>query len=489
MIANLKPYPAMKYSGMTCLGEVPEHWEVSALRRKIRTYDGIKIGPFGSQLKLEQMSPSGYKVYGQANVIAKDFSRGTKFVDQEKFNELSACAVLPNDLLVTMMGTSGRCAYVPHAASEGIMDSHLLRLRTDFSINVRFASRIIDESPYVKEQISVTGKGSIMHGLNSGMVKALVLALPPLPEQAAIVRFLDHTDRRIRRYILAKQKLVKLLEGQKKALIHQAVTGQVDVRTGQAYPAYKPSGVEWLGDVPEHWEVRRVKSLSLVKRGASPRPIADPKYFDDDGEYAWVRIADVTASSRYLERTTQRLSVLGQSLSVPLEPGALFLSIAGSVGKPMITRIKCCIHDGFVYFPQFNGDADFLYRVFASGTPFARLGKLGTQLNLNTDTVGNILLGWPPSEEQAAIVSFLDQATADLDTATTSTQREISLLSEYRTRLIADVVTGKLDVRTASAWLPDEVEEQELLDETDALIDGDEATADDLDTTTEEAAV
>ncbi len=151
MIANLKPYPAMKYSGMTCLGEVPEHWEVSALRRKLRTYDGIKIGPFGSQLKLEQMSPSGYKVYGQANVIARDFSRGTKFVDQEKFNELSACEVLPSDLLVTMMGTSGRCAYVPDDASEGIMDSHLLRLRTDSSINVRFASRIIDESPYVKE--------------------------------------------------------------------------------------------------------------------------------------------------------------------------------------------------------------------------------------------------------------------------------------------------------------------------------------------------
>ena len=262
MIANLKPYPAMKYSGMTCLGEVPEHWEVSALRRKLRTYDGIKIGPFGSQLKLEQMSPSGYKVYGQANVIARDFSRGTKFVDQEKFNELSACAVLPNDLLVTMMGTSGRCAYVPDDASEGIMDSHLLRLRTDFSINVRFASRIIDESPYVKEQISVTGKGSIMHGLNSGMVKALVLALPPLSEQAAIVRYLDHADRRIRRYIRAKQKLIKLLEEQKQAIINRAVTRGLDPNV-----RLKPSGVEWLGQVPEHWEIRRLKQICRLAYG------------------------------------------------------------------------------------------------------------------------------------------------------------------------------------------------------------------------------
>ena len=183
MITALKSYPAYKDSGVEWLGEVPEHWEVSALRRKLRTPDGIKIGPFGSQLKLEQMSPSGYKVYGQANVIARDFARGTKFVNQEKFDELSACEVLPGDLLVTMMGTSGRCTHVPENAAKGIMDSHLLRLRTDTSINVRFASRLIDESPYVKEQITVAGKGSIMHGLNSGMVKALVLALPPLPEQ------------------------------------------------------------------------------------------------------------------------------------------------------------------------------------------------------------------------------------------------------------------------------------------------------------------
>ena len=80
-------------------------------------------------------------------------------------------------------------------------------------------------------------------------------AVPPLPEQTAIVRFLDHADRRIRRYIRAKQKLIALLEEQKQAIIHQAVTGQIDVRTGQPYPAYKPSGVEWLGDVPAHWEI------------------------------------------------------------------------------------------------------------------------------------------------------------------------------------------------------------------------------------------
>lgn len=211
------------------------------------------------------------------------------------------------------------------------------------------------------------------------------------------------------------------------------------------YPAYKDSGIEWLGNVPEHWEVLRIKRLTMVKRGASPRPIDDPRYFNEDGEYSWVRIADVTASERYLQRTTQHLSELGKSLSVPLELGDIFLSIAGSVGKPIITKIKCCIHDGFVYFPGYDGDKEFLYYIFASGQPYLGLGKLGTQLNLNTDTVGDIHIGWPPSGEQRAIVAFLDRETAKIDALIAKKQRLIELLQEKRAALISHAVTKGLD--------------------------------------------
>lgn len=93
------------------------------------------------------------------------------------------------------------------------------------------------------------------------------------------------------------------------------------------YLKYEDSGIEWIGEIPEHWEVLKIKRLSVVKRGASPRPIDDPKYFDENGEFAWVRIADVTASERYLERTTQKLSELGSSLSVKQYPGDFFVSI------------------------------------------------------------------------------------------------------------------------------------------------------------------
>jgi type I restriction enzyme S subunit len=141
------------------------------------------------------------------------------------------------------------------------------------------------------------------------------------------------------------------------------------------YLKYKPSGVEWIGEIPQHWECLKIKRLSNVKRGASPRPIEDTKYFDEDGEYSWVRISDVTSSGRYLENTTQKLSELGASLSVKRYPGDFFLSIAGTVGKPIITKIKCCIHDGFVWFPYLKVNPEYLYYIFTTGLPYRTIIK------------------------------------------------------------------------------------------------------------------
>lgn len=212
------------------------------------------------------------------------------------------------------------------------------------------------------------------------------------------------------------------------------------------YEKYKESGVPWLGQVPEGWDLVPIKWITSVKRGASPRPIENPIYFDDDGEYAWVRIADVTASDAYLSKTEQRLSELGSSLSVKMQPGQLFLSIAGSVGKPIITNIKCCIHDGFVYFPELNGDPKFLFYIFLSGQPYLGLGKLGTQLNLNTDTVGAITIGYPPLPEQKAIAAFLDKKTAEIDALIAKKEELLKLLAEQRTALITHAVTKGLNL-------------------------------------------
>jgi type I restriction enzyme S subunit len=211
------------------------------------------------------------------------------------------------------------------------------------------------------------------------------------------------------------------------------------------YPEYRESGVEWLGPVPQHWDVIRIGHLSQVKRGASPRPIDDRKYFDDEGEYAWTRIADVTASDVYLTESPQRLSTLGSSLSVKLEPGELFLSIAATVGKPCITAIRACIHDGFVYFPDLRIPPKFLFYVFAAGQAYKGLGKMGTQLNLNTETVAFIKVGIGSVQELAKIVHFLDCETARIDALIEKQQQLIALLQEKRQAVISHAVTKGLN--------------------------------------------
>ncbi|MCM8625127.1 restriction endonuclease subunit S [Accumulibacter sp.] len=471
---ELKPYPTMKDSGVPWLGDVPEHWGTRPLKRWVR---------MNAEVLPETTAPDHQFRYLDIGSV------GTGVLTQKpqrlRFGTAPSRArrvVRNGDTIVSTVRTYLKAVYfVEGEADDLVCSTGFAVLSPDRDTLPKFLSYVAQSSSFT-DRVTADSVGIAYPAIAETRLGSFHIAVPHLPEQAAIVRFLDHADRRIRRYIRAKQKLIKLLEEQKQAIIHSAVTRGLDPSV-----RLKPSGVEWLGDVPEHWEVRRVKSLSLVKRGASPRPIADPKYFDEAGEYAWVRIADVSASSRYLEKTTQRLSSLGDSLSVRLEPGALFLSIAGSVGKPMISKIKCCIHDGFVYFPQFRGNAEFLCRIFSCGAPFGRLGKLGTQLNLNTDTVGGICVGWPPPGEQAAIVAYLDEATASSERAIVSTGREIDLLGEYRTRLIADVVTGKLDVREAAARLPHEAEDLKPLDDTEAESETEEVDADDGDGEPEDA--
>ena len=211
------------------------------------------------------------------------------------------------------------------------------------------------------------------------------------------------------------------------------------------YLKYKDSSVKWIGQIPEHWEVLKIKRLSFVKRGASPRPIDDPKYFDETGEFAWVRIADVTASERYLERTTQKLSELGSSLSVKQYPGDFFVSIAGTVGKPIITKINCCIHDGFVWFKDLKINREFFYYIFSGGELYKGLGKWGTQLNLNTETIGDVYIPLPKENEIENIVTYLDRKTRLIDTFIEKKQRLIDLLKEQRAAIINHAVTRGLN--------------------------------------------
>lgn len=436
---KLPPYPKYKPSGVPWLGVVPEHWEVKPLKHITDFINGAAFKP-------EEWSQDGTPIIRIENLNGGETFNYFEGTVRERYH------VKVGDLLFGWSGNRGTSFGPFRWNRPGLhfLNQHIFRLagfschESWFYWSLKAVTKTIEDEAH--------GIIGMVH-VTKGKLGAVQIPVIPPAEQRAIAAFLDRETGRVDRLVAKKRELIERLKEKRTALISRTVTRGLPPAAARAAglpenPPLKPSNIEWLGKIPEHWEVKAIKWASPVKRGASPRPIDDERYFDDEGEYAWVRIADVTAAGPFLEKTEQRMSPVGSSLSVKLKPGALFLSIAGTVGKPCITTIKCCIHDGFVYFPSWKGDTKFLFYIFASGEPYKGLGKMGTQLNLNTDTVGSIKIGLPPLPEQAAIAAYLDKETAKLDALVGKVEEAVERLQEYRTALITAAVTGKIDVRS-----------------------------------------
>lgn len=448
-------YDNTKPSGVEWLGEIPAHWKVDRLKWSTRgNWNGIwgdepneiddviciRVADFDRERFTVMENPSTWRAVEPSQRKNRLLRSGDLLIEKSGGGEkqLVGCVVrFEGDYTAVC---SNFVARVPTASGQHSRYWAYLH-------SAIYASRL--NYPAIKQTTGI-------QNLDAGEYFNISAAYPSFDEQQAIACFLDAKTAQIDTLVAKKRQIIDKLTEKRSALIARAVTRGLPPEAAKAAglepnPEMKASGIDWLGLAPSHWVVKAIKWESPVQRGASPRPIDDPVYFDDEGEYAWVRISDVTAAGMYLERTEQRLSDIGSSLSVKMEPGSLFLSIAGSVGKPCITKIKCCIHDGFVYFPRWKGDPRFLFYIFASGEPYKGLGKMGTQLNLNTDTVGSIVIGVPPSAEQSAIADFLDSETSMLDGLIGNVESAIDRLTEYRQALITSAVTGKIDVREIAA--------------------------------------
>ncbi len=437
---SVAAYESYRDSSIEWLGAVPSHWRLSKLRY-LATFSGggtpSRDNPKFWGGTLPWVSPKDMK----AAVI----SGAQESITELGLSESSTSLVPPGALL--MVVRSGILQHTIPVAQNIVpvaLNQDIKALRFGPECQPAFFLRWV-QGLNKALLLAWAKQGATVESIEHAYLAETVIPLPPVEEQTAITAFLDRETGKIDSLVEAQRRLIELLKEKRQAIISHTVTKGLDPSVPM-----KDSGVEWLGEVPAHWEVKAIKMLSPVFRGASPRPIDDPKYFDDEGEFCWVRIADVSASDGVLRETPQRLSDLGSSLSVKLQPGSLFISIAGTVGKPCITSIKACIHDGFVYFPRLGHESDFLYRIFEGGACYAGLGKMGTQLNLNTDTVGSIRIALPGPDEMAEISDYLDRETARISALVFQAEAAVILLQERRAALISAAVTGKIDVRGLS---------------------------------------
>ena len=498
-LADLKPYPAMKDSGVPWLGEVPAHWEM----QRLRNTSEMRVSNVDKHTKDEEQP---VRLCNYVDVYKNDrirsgmaFMRATATTDEiERFRLRSGDVLITKDS--EAWNDIGVPALVEDTQDDIVSGYHLALLRPFLErVDGGFLFRAL-QSTAVAYQFHVEANGVTRYGLSHSAIKSVWLPLPPLPEQAAIVRYLDHTDRRIRRYIRAKQKLITLLEEQKQAIIHQAVTGQIDVRTGLPYPAYKPSGVEWLGEMPEHWEVVQLRRVALDRCDGPFGSGLKSSHYTEEGIRV-VRLQNIGHGEFRNSDTAfispEYYSSLGDHSVVA---GDILIAGLGDDNHP---AGRACVAPESIIPAMVKADC-FRFRLnqtrveprfaalqlTATATAASALLSTGaTRQRTNLQSTSARAIGIPAVSEQVLIVEHVTVKASSISAAEEAAQREIALLREYRTRLIAEVVTGKLDVREAASRLPDEVEEPELLDETDALTEGEEEPTDDRAAAPEEAAV
>ena len=425
--------------------KIPQEWQIKQVRYLLKDgAEGIKIGPFGSALKLEDMVEEGFSVYGQENVIKKDFTLGKRKISETKFHEMSVYRIFPKDILITMMGTSGKCEIVPKDVKDGIIDSHLLRVRVkENHIIPEFFKLLIDESPEIAYQIQVFGKGSIMHGLNSGIVKSLNLPLPSVAEQKHILSFLDHETAKIDHLIEKQQQLIELLKEKRQAVISHAVTKGLDPNVPM-----KDSGVAWLGEVPEHWGVTRLARISGIKRGSGYQNIE--MEVEGRDTIQMLRIADMheiapalivknTEVIRYLVEEGDILvagtgATAGISMLVPKECNGWVHSYNSIKVKVDSKKVNSAFLQLFLISDYIKKSLDVSF--VGSAQPF-----------VDTNGLGRLRVLLPPLHEQINIYDYLNIQTRKIDFLISKAQSAIQLMQERRTALISAAVTGKIDVR------------------------------------------
>ena len=475
MITDLKPYPAYKGSDSKWLGAVPAMWEV----RNLRTLISKRAERNRADLPLLSVA----REKGVFIRSLTDVDENHNVIPEDLSNYKVARA--GNLVINKMKAWQGSMGIAP---CDGIVSPAYYVF--DFRIaNHAFGQKLLRSKPYVAHF------GQASDGVRVGQwdlsipgMRQIPVLVPPPDEQAAIVRYLDWTNGRLERAIRAKRKVIALLNEERQAIIHRAVTRGLDPSV-----PLKQSGIPWLVDIPQHWEGRRLSSIcSIIVDGThfSPRN-------DTAGDYLYITAKSIkergvdVSSATYVSASAHREIYQ----RCPVRKGdVLYIKDGATAGLATVNNLEdefSMLSSVALLRPRPSvATPDFLAlalndSVFKQHALSCVVG--GAMTRFTVALLKRFSIVMPPLAEQEHIVSTVSDEVRPLRASETKLEREIELLREFRTRLVADVVTGKLDVRAAAAKLPDESPEPELLDDGDILTEDDEETGDaDLDAVPEE---
>jgi len=454
MIADLKPYPGYKESGLPWLRQVPGHWGLVPNRGLVRRKKML-VGKRHNDFRLLSLTKEG--------VIVRDISTG-----KGKFSSDMGTSqeVRSGDLVFCLFDVPETPRTVGLSRYDGMITGAYTVFESLGKATPEYFElfyRAMDDRKLLSPLYS-----GLRHTIPAERFLGARTPQPPPGEQAAIVRFLDWANRRLERAIRAKRKVIALLNEQKQAIIHCAVTRGL----APSVPL-KPSGIPWLGDIPKHWEVKRIKYLL--------REVDERSTTGSEPLLSMRMHHGLVFFAEHFRRPPQAATLVGFKI---VRPGQ-FVVNRMQAGNGVIfasTLTGLVSPDYAVFDPIGDANVNFLGELFRSRKVRAKFRAeskgLGTGtsgfLRLYNDRLGAIHIALPPRVEQRDILAGLSSELCGVNTAISRLEREIELLREYRTRLVADVVTGKLDVRAAAAKLPEEAGDFELSENAESLAEGEE---------------
>lgn len=429
-------YERYKDSGVEWLGEVPEHWKAASLRWLSKRYSGGTP----DKLNLDYWIDGTIPWLNSGAVNEPIITEPSAFITEEAFQKSSA-KWIPKDALVMALAGQGKTkGMVAQLGIQTTCNQSMAAIIPTKEIEARFLYwwLVINY-----QNIRNMAGGDLRDGLNLELLGNIPCPLLPAKEQQSISTFLDRETAKIDALVAEQQRLIELLKEKRQAVISHTVTKGLNPDAPM-----KNSGVDWLGEVPEHWEVKKLRHFASVLRGKfTHRPRNDPAFYD--GEYPFIQTGDITGTSRYITEYKQTLNERGIAVSKEFPRGTLVMTIAANIGDVAILDFSAYFPDSIVgLVPNDTTNLMFLfYLMMAMKHPMLMTATVSTQMNLNIDQIVSLSAAHPPLLEQSKIVTFLDHETAKLDTLTTEAQRAITLLQERRTALISAAVTGKIDVR------------------------------------------
>lgn len=441
----MKAYSEYKNSEIEWVKQIPSDWGICKLKFTALGKGQCFID--GDWIESKDISTDGIRYLTSGNVGPLKYKeQGNGYITEDTFRKLECRDVYEGDILISRLNEPiSRACIVPNLNSRIVTCVDNVIYRPDCNrFNKKYIVYVLNCTPYT-EKANLSARGVTMHRVSRTMLGNFYIPVPSIAEQQVIASFLDAKTKPIDDIIAKREKQIELLEEMKSAIISHAVSKGFNLEAKM-----KDSGIEWIGEVPEHWEVADLKRYAKISTGKTPSTKKD-EYFENE-EIVWFTPGDFPDGSIILNDSSRKIDkrAIKASEAFLYPKNSVFLvGIGGTLGKIGIfeEEASCNQQVNVIVCKSDIIKSYVAYYLYSKKEILKVYSNAATLPILNQDKTGYIKIALPPLSEQQAIASYLDSETSKIDTRIAKRRKQIELLQEYKQALITAAVTGKIDVR------------------------------------------